>query len=632
MKQTRNLFYLANSFSEDSGGRTQATFTRAKMLTDFSDSSFILTFNFKRDYGKIYDIVRKKRNIPLSVSFLNMYEFYAGEELYRGLETQKVIYEKDPKYSYEYIEKKNAYKVYDNGIQVQYVQLDDDGTCVYKDFFDDKKRKLKRETYDSLGNIKLVSYLDVINKKALRKIYYTGNERVYLYIDYDRVSFDTVQCITFDKNGYFYKKFTNEEEMAKFWLAELNSSYPNSIFFIEDRKLDKSVISNPYSTEEFKSVAVIHSSHLKKPYNFGAKINQFNGELLKDTSDCSAVVLLTRQQLKHVQNQFGLQPNLYHIPHVKLEQEKEFNVKKNIYKIVVLSRFVEMKRIMDILEAFKLAVEKVADVKLEIWGSGQEQEKYQEFIDENHLQNFVSIKGYTNEPRKVLYSAGLSIITSRYEGFGMTILESMASQTPVLAYNFNYGPKELIDDDINGYIVENGNVAELANQIIKAYKDKNTLKEMGKAAKEKASKFNVEIIKQEWIELIRKIENQSPKNNDRTMKQVILFSEITNIYKEKNENNVELNFTIQNELSTGTPNKNYYLYLSNYYDLEKIGNRYFELNVIENSKENSETLSGTLTISKVVYNELQEMTPKFLLGVGNADNFYFVETICSCDL
>ncbi|GMA46929.1 hypothetical protein GCM10025854_11790 [Tetragenococcus muriaticus] len=69
MKQTRNLFYLANSFSEDSGGRTQATFTRAKMLTDFSDSSFILTFNFKRDYGKIYDIVRKKGTFPYRFLF-----------------------------------------------------------------------------------------------------------------------------------------------------------------------------------------------------------------------------------------------------------------------------------------------------------------------------------------------------------------------------------------------------------------------------------------------------------------------------------------------------------------------------------------------------------------------------------
>lgn len=64
MTNNRNLFYLANSFSEDSGGRTQATFTRAKILLDASEKSFILTFNFKRDYGEIYNVVRKKEIYP----------------------------------------------------------------------------------------------------------------------------------------------------------------------------------------------------------------------------------------------------------------------------------------------------------------------------------------------------------------------------------------------------------------------------------------------------------------------------------------------------------------------------------------------------------------------------------------
>ncbi|GAA3015374.1 glycosyltransferase [Tetragenococcus solitarius] len=627
MKNNRNLFYLANSFSEDSGGRTQATFTRAKMLSDVSANSFILTFNFKRDYGEIYHVVKEKRGIPSSITFLNMFEFFAGEELYNNREEQPAFFNKDSQFIYEFIAKKNAYKVYNKGVQFCYIQLDKYGTCIYKDFFDDKKRKIKRETYDYYGKLKLITYLNMLTKKPLRKIYYTNKQRAYLCIDYDRENFNTKQCIVYDKDEKPCKVFLNELEMAKYWIANLNALYLNSIFFVEDRKLDEVVTNNSYSSKKINSIAVIHSSHLKAPYNFGAKINRFNGDLLKDTSNYSAVVLLTEQQLKHVRNQFGLQPNLYHIPHVKVEQKKSYHEEKDIYKIVVISRFVKIKRIMDILKAFKIVVEKVPNIKLEIWGSGEEEEKYKKFIEENQLQEVVFIKGYTNYPHEVFYSAGLSVITSEYEGFGMTILESMTNQTPVIAYDFNYGPKELIDDGINGYIVENGNINELANQIIEIYNGKNDLKSIGIAAKEKATMFNEAIIKKRWLQMINDVENRPFNLDYKSLRQVVLLSEIKDIYKNEDENDIELCFTIQNTLTVGLPNEKYYLYISNYYNLEQIGNRYFELQVVENSKENFEILKGCLTIEKTIYYELKELDPKFSLGIKNKENFYFIDII-----
>lgn len=628
MENNRNLFYLANSFKETSGGRTQVTFTRAKMLADISDKSFILTFNFKRNYGEIYRVVRKNRNIPSSITFLNMYEFFAGEEIYSSKAVEKKMFTKDSRYTYKYIADKNAFKVYRNSIQFYYIKLDNEGTCEYKVFYDEKKRKIKRENYDVYGNIRVITFFDMISGNPIRKSYYADNQRMYLCIDYDRDTFNIKKCTTFDKNGNIYKEFITEEDMSKYWIASLNMEYPNSIFFVEDRKLDGVIIENQYSKKKIKSVAVIHSSHLKKPYKFGAKTNDYNGTLLRNTSGYSAVVLLTKQQLKHVRNQFGLQKNLYHIPHVKLEQRKKLLQRKDIYKIVIVSRFVEIKRIIDILEAFKLASEKIPKLKLEIWGSGEEEEEYKKFIKRNHLEKIVSIKGYTNSPNEVFYSAGLSIITSKYEGFGMTILECMANQTPMVAYDFNYGPKELIDDGVNGYIVENGNVDELANQIVAAYNDKKNLKNMGLAAKEKASAFSEDLIKKKWIKLIDDIEDYPQKSRNERMRQVVLLSEVTEIDKIEKENTIELNFTLQNVLSTGLPNERYYLYVSNYYDLDKIGDRYFELNA-KNTKENFEVLTGSLTIDRTVYKELTEVAPKFLLGVGNKNNFDFVEVICN---
>ncbi|MFD1451565.1 glycosyltransferase [Oceanobacillus sojae] len=627
MDSNRNLFYLANSFSENSGGRTLATFTRAKMLSDVADNSCILTFNYKRAYGEIYRAVREKRNIPSSIKFLNMYEFFAGEVIFNSNEEQKIKFNKDSRYNYEYVTEKNAYKVYSNNTQFCYVKLDQKGTCVYKDFFDEKMRKVRREAYDFYGNVRVIDYFDMLSKKLIRKTYYTEDQRMYLCTDYYRGTSTEKQCTTFDENGNVNKIFSNVEDMAKYWVASLNSKYPNSIFFVEDRKLDEVITENHYSNDEFKSVAVVHNTHFIKPYNFGDNVNKLNGSLLKDPSGYSAVVLLTKQQLKHVNNQFGLNTNLYHIPHVKLENNGSLLQKKDFHKIVVVSRFVEIKRIMDILHAFKIALEKNPKLKLELWGTGEEEKNYKEFIESQGLQNNVLIKGYTNAPHRVFQSAGLSIITSKYEGFGMTTLESMTNKTPVIAYDFNYGPREMIDNGLNGYIVENGNINELANQIILACEDKKSLKKMGVEAAKKASTFDVNKIKEKWIKLIQNVEHNYQKRIIEKPRKMVLLSEIEKITKVELEDKVKLNFNLKNIFSEGLSNEKYYLYITNYFDLDKIGNRYIELEV-ELSKDNFELLTGAMIVNRSVYDELKEMKPQFSLGISNNLQFNFVEVIC----
>lgn len=627
MDSNRNLFYLANSFSENSGGRTLATFTRAKMLSDVADNSFILTFNYKRAYGEIYRAVREKRDIPSSIKFLNMYEFFAGETIFNSNEKQKTKFNKDSKYNYEYVAEKNAYKVYSNNTQFCYVKLDQEGTCMYKDFFDEKMRKVRREAYDFYGNVRVIDYFDVLSKKLLRKTYYTESQRMYLCKDYHRGTSNVKQCIAFDENGNVNQIFSSVEDMSKYWVASLNSKYPNSIFFVEDRKLDEVITENDYASDEFKSVAVVHNTHFKKPYNFGDNVNELNGSLLKDPSGYSAVVLLTKQQLKHVNNQFGLNTNLYHIPHVKLENNDSLLQKKDFHKIVVVSRFVEIKRIMDILHAFKIALEKNPKLKLELWGTGEEEKNYKEFIESQGLQNNVLIKGYTNAPHRVFQSAGLFIITSKYEGFGMTTLESMTNKTPVIAYDFNYGPREMIDNGLNGYIVENGNINELANQIIVACEDKKSLKKMGVEAAKKASTFDANKIKEKWIRLIQNVEHNYQKRIIEKPRKMVLLSEIEKITKVELEDKVKLNFNLKNILSEGLSNEKYYLYITNYYDLDKIGDRYIELEV-ELSKDNFELLTGAFIVNRSVYDELKETKPQFSLGISNNLQFNFVEVIC----
>lgn len=623
-KNNRHFFYMLDSFSENSGGRTQSTINRAKLLADHAKKSFILTNNFKADYGKIVEFVKEKRDIPHTIEFINIYEFFAGEDIYLNNHHGKKTFEKSLDLSYQYGKEKNAYKVFDNGKQISYIQLDEDDTVTYQDFFDSQKRKEKREIYDALGNIIKVSYFDMRTKNVIRQDYYTRDSYLYLSIDYSKSTGETIRCLVFDRDQKVKYKFKNETEMNQFWVASLNQTYENSIFFSEHRKLDNTLIDNKYEKGSIKSVAAVHSTHLKEPYTFGSKLRNYNGKmLLNDISKFSAVVLLTKEQLKHVVNQFGIYKNLYRIPHYATEKKVSLFKKKDYSKVVVISRFIPLKRIKDILEAFKLVHEELPAVKLEIWGDGEEKELYQKFIDDNNLGEAIELKGYTNKPNEVFYSAGVSIITSINEGFGMTILESLSNQTPVIAYDYNYGPRELIDHEENGLIVENGNVRELANAIIEVQKEKKLLKKLSKNTKQKIEEYRPEVLKKKWLDLIEDVEKQ---NNNNVLRQKVLLSELQKISVEKNESSIALKFDIENTLSPGTKNEKYYLYIKNYYNLDEIGNRFIELQEIKTT-DNKEWLKGVFEVSQSVFNELKKNKIVLGLGVSNEKEFHYVNIL-----
>jgi poly(glycerol-phosphate) alpha-glucosyltransferase len=63
------------------------------------------------------------------------------------------------------------------------------------------------------------------------------------------------------------------------------------------------------------------------------------------------------------------------------------------------------------------------------------------------------------------------VLTSRYEGFGLVVLESIAHGCPVVAYDVKYGPADIIRDGINGLLVEAGNIDALAAAIIQVLTD-----------------------------------------------------------------------------------------------------------------------------------------------------------------
>ena len=105
----------------------------------------------------------------------------------------------------------------------------------------------------------------------------------------------------------------------------------------------------------------------------------------------------------------------------------------------------------------------------------------------------------------VYMNAAALLLTSRYEPFGLVLLEAMSYGVPVVAFDCPYGPSEIITDGVDGFVVKNRNLIEFANRVCQLIEEEKLCVEMGKAGIHSSQKYRAEIIMPQWIKLFNLI-------------------------------------------------------------------------------------------------------------------------------
>ena len=191
--------------------------------------------------------------------------------------------------------------------------------------------------------------------------------------------------------------------------------------------------------------------------------------------------------------------NVYVIPNPINTSDQKASLNNNT--VVSVGRLVEGKRFDHLIRAWSIVHQNHPEWRLNIVGDGNLRPELNSLIKTLNLEQTVFLKGESKNIIKEYLSASVFVLASEHEGLPMVLLEAMSFGLPLISYSCPCGPKDLIQNGVNGFLVEPLDYYGLAEKITSLLSNPEMINNMGQNNYEKSSMFGEEKIMRSWNDL-----------------------------------------------------------------------------------------------------------------------------------
>ena len=257
-----------------------------------------------------------------------------------------------------------------------------------------------------------------------------------------------------------------------------------------------------------KNIKIVREHHFNKKHllqnearNFIYKLKayymHFKDIYLVDKYD--EFIVLTEEDKENWHNK-----KIKSIPNfINFIPEKSSNCENK--KIISVGRLEYQKGYDILINVWNIISKKYPNWILEIYGEGIERESLQNKINKLGLEKSFILKGAVKNIQDKYLESSIYVMSSRYEGMPMVLLESMAYGLPVVSFDCPCGPKDIIKDNEDGFLVKFGNIEQMAEKIEKLILDEEKRKFFGKNARKNIQRYSQDKIMNQWKELFESL-------------------------------------------------------------------------------------------------------------------------------
>ena len=174
-------------------------------------------------------------------------------------------------------------------------------------------------------------------------------------------------------------------------------------------------------------------------------------------------------------------------------------------RVVTIGRYAYQKGYDLLLQAWAEVEKQYPDWALDIYGQG-DQTSYRLMMTDLGIDGHrCHLNGPVENVVKTYQDSTIFVLSSRFEGFGLVLVEAMACGLPVVSFDCPAGPDEIISDGVDGLLVPSGDVQALAEKLMAMMADEDLRQRLGQQARQTAKRYDMAAIANQWKTLFKKV-------------------------------------------------------------------------------------------------------------------------------
>lgn len=181
----------------------------------------------------------------------------------------------------------------------------------------------------------------------------------------------------------------------------------------------------------------------------------------------------------------------------------------NTKRVITIGRYAYQKGYDLLLQAWAEVEKYYTDWTLEIYGMGDQSSYRQMMMNLGIDTNRCLLNGPVDDVRQVYKESSIFVLSSRFEGFGLVLVEAMASGLSVVSFDCPAGPDEIIKDGYDGLLAPSGDVKILAQKLMLLMADENLRTRLSQNACQSAQRYEMDSIAGKWVNLFNKLMEKS---------------------------------------------------------------------------------------------------------------------------
>lgn len=262
-----------------------------------------------------------------------------------------------------------------------------------------------------------------------------------------------------DRCNRVLRRFPGTGALRRWWLPKLFDQRRVPVFVLSDSRFATRQLLGLSGHKRVRLIHVVHNIHVQEPYTWDSPVHPTHLPVLEAADRLAALVTLTERQRDDIAARFGPSSTTHVVPNpidTTTTSPIDPGKPREPMRFVMVGRLERQKRTMDAVRAFATVVTREPGATLDVYGDGSRRAELEQEIECLGLGAAVRLRGHVPRAKDELRSATAMLLTSRFEGYPLVVLEALDAGCPVIAYDIAYGPREQITDGVSGFLVPPG--------------------------------------------------------------------------------------------------------------------------------------------------------------------------------